>query len=358
MSDLARLLRSTKLAQLAKPLGDLEKNISGAFPTHQVVESLPASFKRRDFGLKMRIPTKIKSKYIVVNNLDNKYSLPDFEPLGGFALKKKKFQEFGIPVQVRNSTISQKNGSSPLLPGYNPLQDENSIARELGLLVKRPSSLEFATNKRYIRTLRRPFMEWLAKTYPERVMQADLSKEIVEFLKIHKAKESSLTAKRSKFSNLYRNQFSGTAGLSYNLKGRLFQSPNGVLANKVLPGRYISARSTGSRFALGGFVGNSVTSGLHVKYLNKLADVRRPLDAQGRYAREFTVPLIPKAAHINLIKKKLSFEVEPVRDHEAPKKGGFNTMKRYSPKAPLGGSDKNQLVLSSLLGLLETVGKK
>ncbi|KAG7796057.1 hypothetical protein KL944_005146 [Ogataea haglerorum] len=358
MSDLARLFRTTKIAQVPRQLGELGADRSATFPTHQVIESPPSSFARRDFGLKMRIPTKIKSKYIVVNNLDNKYGLPDFEPLGGFAFKKKKFQEFGIPVSVRNPTMTTKASSNPLFPGHDPREGHGSVAVALGLRVQRPSSLEFATNKKYLRTLRRPFMEWLAQNYPERIAQTDLSNEIVEFLETRQVDEAKLSRKKYQFPTLYREQLSGTAGLSYNLKGKLFQTPNGVQSARVLPGRYISARSTGSRFALGGFIGNSVTSGLHVKYLNKLADVRRPLDAEGRYAREFTIPLIPKAAHLNLVKKRFDFEVEPVKDQDTSRKGGFSTVKRFSPRSPIGGPDKSQLVLSSLLGLLETVGKK
>lgn len=374
----SRLFRNTKIAQLPKTSGELGLDKSKAFPTHQVIESLPSSFSRRDFGLKIRLPKKLKTRRIVINDLDNKYGLPDFEPLNGFYWKKQRFREFGIPVQIRRSGLknlqnSITNNASPLFPkNSRATGDKTTIAGTLDLKRQSITSKTFESQlKPQLRKLRRPFFEWLVKNYPDRLYHADLSKELTEFLNQTKpsiAVKSTGNGKRDPRSpkfNIgpsYADKLSGTAGLSYNLGGRLLQTPNGIESSKVLPGRFLQSKITGHHFALGGFVGYSSASQSQVKYLNKLNTLNRPITGSDSFSREFKVPIVPKHAYINPENHTLELQLDPVRSMKRYRgKNGtsLSSIKRtISPRSSIGGNDKETSVLNSLLGLLESVDKK
>ncbi|QPG74114.1 hypothetical protein FOA43_001436 [Brettanomyces nanus] len=368
--EFTRLFRNSRVAQVPNNLGKLGLDRSKAFPTHQIIEALPSSFSRRDFGLKIRLPKKLKTRHIVINDLDNKYGLPDFEPLNGFYWKKLRFREFGIPVRVKGSGLGngmQKNAvsSSPLFPAKYQSSDRTTISGALNLKRQSLYSKEFQKHiKTELRKLRRPFITWLVEKYPERLSHTDLSNEIIEFLE---EKKPQLNLKNTDFQlkipSSYADKLSGTAGLSYTLGGRLLQTPNGVESSKVLPGRFLQSKITGHHFGLGGFVGYSSASQSQVKYLNRLSTLNKPITGTDKFSREFRVPIIPKHAYINLESKKLDLDLDPVRSIKRYGKGkngtSLSSIKKYiSPRSPLSGNDKETSVLNSLLGLLESVDKK
>ncbi|VEU21167.1 DEKNAAC102101 [Brettanomyces naardenensis] len=368
--EFTRLFKNTRVAQLPQNLGKLGLDRSKAFPTHQVVEALPSSFSRRDFGIKLRLPKKIKTRRIVINDLDNKYGLPDIEPLNGFYWKKLRFREFGIPVKVKGTGLSslQKVGSasSPLFPSKESSGPDKTTTISSALNVRRQSlySQEFQKKvKPELRKLRRPFVQWLVKKYPDRLVNSDLSNEIIEFLGEVRPQIGQKNEQNGfEIPSSYSEKLSGTAGLSYTLGGRLLQTPNGVESSKVLPGRFLQSRITGHHFGLGGFVGYSSASQSQVKYLNKLGSLNKPITGTDKFSREFKVPIVPKHAYINLENRKLELDLDPVRSMKRyGKKNGTSLSsikKSISPRSPLSGNDKETSVLNSLLGLLESVDKK
>ncbi|GMF00651.1 unnamed protein product [Ambrosiozyma monospora] len=168
--EFSKAFKTTRVAQLPSKLGELGLDQSGAFPTHQVIESLPSSFSRRDFGLKLRLPKKTKTRYIVINDIDNKYGLPDFEPRSGFLWKKLRFQELGIPVTSRESSLaSDKNTkkTNPLFPTTEVTHNTESIAQALNIERQPLDSANFKTVvKPALKQLRKPFMKWLQEHHP------------------------------------------------------------------------------------------------------------------------------------------------------------------------------------------------
>ncbi|CAI5200466.1 BTE_HP_G0143620.mRNA.1.CDS.1 [Saccharomyces cerevisiae] len=67
---LAELLGRSRIAQVAnnhKPLTYTGKKFH---PTHQIIETKPSTLYRQEWGLKSAIPSKIKSRYLVYNDLD------------------------------------------------------------------------------------------------------------------------------------------------------------------------------------------------------------------------------------------------------------------------------------------------
>lgn len=364
-NDFGRVFRGSKLAQLANNQKSTPFDPSKSFPTHQIIESLPSSYSRRDFGLKMRLPKRLKTRRIVVNDLDNKYGMPDYEPLNGFYWKKQRFREMGVPVKAK-SPGNGKHTANPLFPEFTTQSAaaagaSQTIASVLDIQTQPINSHKFKNQvKPDVERLRRPFLRWLAQTYPERLDQTDLTEELSEFLKTDAVK--SFKQGRDTIPESYGNRLSGTAGLSYQLGGRLSQTPNGVEASKVVPGRWLQSRVSANLFGVGGFVGQSSVSPSRVKYLGKLNNTVKPILSTGKFGREFKVPVVTRGATLDLDAKKLSISVEPVRAAKRRATGGTSLSSirnSISPRSPLGGIDKDETsVLNSLLGLLESVDKK
>lgn len=355
----ATLFKNSKIAQLPKHLGNKDVDFQKAYPTHQIIEALPSSFSRRDFGLKVRLPKKLKSRRIIINDIDNKYGLPDFNTLNGFYWKKLRFQEMDIPVEVKG--LENNGVSSPLFPGASVDADESKKPISMALHINKQSlnSKKFKKEvKPSLEKLRKPFSRWLAQKHPESLEKPDLSDEISEFV-VENTRDST---SKMHLPSSYKSQLSGTAGLSYKLKGRLYQTPNGAESVKVFPGRLLQSKMTGYHFGLGGFVGHSSASQSQVKYLSKISELSKPIVGSDKFGRELKIPLVPKHAYINLMNKKLELHVDPVRSNK--RYGGNNRTSlssiknSISPRSSIAGNDKETSVLNSLLGLLETVDNK
>lgn len=321
-SALGKLLKSTKIAQLQNKIGDRTLNANGAFPTHQVIEAPASSFSRRDFGLKMRIPKKIKTRRIIVNDLDNKYGLPNFETLNGDYLKKERFQELGIAVEPVSSRFNNSNTSNnaakssnttsnPLFESSKEFLVPQTIAGLLHIKNQPLNSENFnKVVKPELKSLRRPFLKWLATNYPESLTKKSLYEEFKKFIQIEKPQL--LNTSRTFIPPTYANSLSGTAGLSYNLKGRLIQTPNGSQTSRLVPGRIVAKSSNFTKCAVGGFVANVSNVAANNSYVEKLVFQNRTVDNEN-FARELKVPTTVTSAKLYLDTKTLDLTATPLK---------------------------------------------
>ncbi|GAV29948.1 hypothetical protein PMKS-003454 [Pichia membranifaciens] len=348
-SAFGRLLKDTKVAQLQASIGSRELNANNGFPTHQVVESPASSFSRRDFGLKMRIPKKIKTRRIIVNDLDNKYGLPNFETLNGDYFKKLRFQELGIPVnatytQFINSSNSSQNKSTttqnPLFASSREFSSPQNIAGLLHIKNQPLNSKEFAENiKPQLKALRKPFYKWLMKNHPESISKKSLYDEFKRYIELEKPQLFGNS--KNYIPSTYAEKLSGTGGLSYNLKGRLFQTPNGPKTSRVVPGRIVSKYSNYTKCTVGGFVGNVGNVAANNSYVETLALQNRSIE-DDKFAREFKIPATVVNATMVLDNKSLDLTVNPIK---RASNFGKRTITRRNPA-------EQSLAFSSLMNLL------
>ncbi|GME86208.1 unnamed protein product [Ambrosiozyma monospora] len=208
-------------------------------------------------------------------------------------------------------------------------------------------------------------MKWLVKNYPERVNNIDLSREIVQFINETNPSLSNSQNSKNTIPESYAEKLSGTAGLSYALKGRLFQTPNGIESSRIVPGRFLHGKSTGNLFGVGGFVGTSYYSPSQVSYLKRLSNhPSRPVTVSSEsstFSRELRIPMMAKNAYLASDKRKLELEVEPVKPHSRVGGKTATTFSRrgMSPRNSLTGKSSNDDdLLSDLLGILKNTNLK
>lgn len=238
MSSLSELLRGSRLSQVPLrkkvPLVNPPKKF---YPQHQIIATKPNTMKEfKEWGLKAAIPSvKSKTKYIVVNELDNKYRMTEFEPIsGGFNWNRLRLQELNIAPQ----NIHKKN----------PLFFENeSKAPSLKALLDSKAKREYLKSDKF----RSEFKTWLLEKYPNSLYQRgfhfkNLEKETLEFLQ-----DRFGSHKHSMSNNIV-----GCGGLSYNLKGRVANTPNGFVLNPIVAGRILNGPSSSERIvSVAGFAG-------------------------------------------------------------------------------------------------------
>ena len=350
MSVMGRLFKNTKIPQLQNSIGDSILNANSSLPTHQIIEAPTDSFSRRDFGLKMRIPKKIKTRRIIVNDLDNKYGLPNFETLNGDYFLKKRFRELGIPVNAsynensnnnnnnlnnnknqrffnnNNNNLNNNNDSNnndpdilnSLLKCENPLFESSKefsksklISGTLDITNQPLNSINFIKNiKPELKNLRKPFLKWLTINNIQITNNYELSSYFKSFIESENLKLSNNANKNEIPKNAY-NQLSGTAGLSYTLKGRLFQTPNGVKSNRVVPGRIVGNNSSSSKAAIGGFIANITRQASNDNYVESLVSQTKMID-ENKFSRQVQVPLVIDNVTLNLKNKNLNLNAVPV----------------------------------------------
>lgn len=329
ISDVARLFRRSKIAQLQSKIGDPLLAANGAYPTQQIVEVPDSCFSRKDYGLKMRIPRKIKTRRIVVNDLDNKYGLPSFSTNNSAYKQKLKFREMSIPVHAQYK--AQLNDTSAKYESYaerkNPLfasvlegLNSNSLAEELGLKKVSPNSIEFKNEIMPVLVkLRQPFKKWLAEQHPE-IFTNSLSMErkskcqyFIDFIKHIKATQPELVQfnKSKLIPESHFKKLSGTAGLSYNLSGRLIQTPNGSYTHRVQLGRVVAENSL---LAVNGFTANLRSPSASSK-LKSVTTRAQNESVDGLFAREVKLPLKVTDVKINLDTHYMSINADPI-DHK------------------------------------------
>lgn len=274
MPSVSDLLRTSKLAQVAKPSArnKLPFTLRGShFPTHQIIETKPSSLSRNDWGLKNSIPTSKygeKTRYMVVEKLDNLERMTEFEYNGGSQWNRIRFQELGI---VPKFSMGQKNpifnfeenklvnnnksadnyrqivGDSQLrmISQVLNVDKESSSVNRIQTLKHDKATLKLKLN--LLNKYRREFKEWLLERYPESLLHKrfnsmELKDKAAIFLqeKLH-------SQSRNNPKKHLNNKVIGTGGLSYNLGGRLKTTPHGIRDKVIVPGRILSNTSNRDR---------------------------------------------------------------------------------------------------------------
>lgn len=144
---LAELLGRSRIAQVAnnhKPLTYTGKKFH---PTHQIIETKPSTLYRQEWGLKSAIPSKIKSRYLVYNDLDTLERITTFEPRGGTQWNRLRFQEMGVPIV---SNIGRQN---PFFKGISRPEDESHAKLSLFKEMKGDTDISPAAMKKRLKKI-------------------------------------------------------------------------------------------------------------------------------------------------------------------------------------------------------------
>lgn len=227
-------------------------------PTHQVIETKPSTLCRQEWGLKAAIPSKIKSRYLVYNDLDTLERMTTFEPNGGSQWNRLRFQEMGL------APTYNPGKSNPLFMGSASSTDRLAPLSSLMNIDSSTSSIQKDVKKKlpFLKSLREEFRNWLLEKDPEALRNKsftarDMNEKAIQFLSERslRSKGSSTTFTKNTFKNII-----GTGGLTYNLRGKLKNSPNGVIQKTILPGRFLNLDGNDRLAAIGGFVANATSS--------------------------------------------------------------------------------------------------
>lgn len=317
MSEFSNLLKASRFASLAKPLSRT-KGKKG--PTHQVVETRASSLHRQEWGVKYALPSKIKSRYITFNDVDSMERIVDFETNGGDHWKRLRFQQIGVPVSL--ALGNNKAKKNPLFhkevetasDTANLSDIANVLALKDTLKAKELQALQLAYKQ-----LRPQFLEYVKATNPV-LLNKSLNKKpneasisfaatspefaplALKFITEYQAKTTenqikSLLSKPSEY------KIKGFGGLSYQLKGRLNNTPNGIQDKRVIPGRYLN-QTTSKIVGIGGFTSElSSQADDQTKYI---------LYTEGKQLRERVVPFqvtgatMDKHGNVSLISSQAS----------------------------------------------------
>lgn len=284
--ELYNLVRNSKLSQVATPLLKSMRSKS-AIPTHQIIYTPKSSAIRSNYGIKTPLPKQIGESHIIFNDIDNYKNMPDVEKYSGKLYTRLKFQETGLAL---NNHFTDKN---PLFPHENNKStvktEDDSLTNCLNLQCKTSTNNVQAILNQNPK-LYKLFQQWLVETHPDAVIesvpQSTMTSYIKQFLNKSpqvKKRQFSLNDLSKTDSNLGASSISshiqGTGGLSYNQKGRLANTPNGVKYGVVVPGRIVGNKEA----AIGGFVANlnDKTTILQQNYAK---------NAGGRHTRQFIMP--------------------------------------------------------------------
>lgn len=253
-NSLATLYRQSRLASWTNISSnnnslDVQRARTSSYPRCQTLESTPASFYRRDFGLKQSMPPKYKGRYMTVNSLNNETGILDFSP-DSLAYTLKKIRQLpGYVTPLKNGTST---GSS-----FSAFFTGSSSSSRAGLVDKQQNISNKVIKKR------KKFLEWL-KSQNESIKTLHSSPE-----------------KRQKLLNMYMslivrgddrnsqsfdpityngnvknsNMCMATAGIRYALPGCLFNTPKGAMKNIAVPGRALERN--GVKAAVAGVISRS-----------------------------------------------------------------------------------------------------
>ncbi|KAH3684668.1 hypothetical protein WICPIJ_004355 [Wickerhamomyces pijperi] len=297
MSEFSNLLKASRFASLAKPLSRSKGNKNG--PTHQIVETRASSLHRQEWGMKYALPSKIKSRYITFNDVDSMERIVDFETNASDHWKRLRFQQMGAPVvldtpEVKKNPLFHNDVESKTISDRATISDiKNVLGLDSSLKTKQIQALQLAYTR-----LRPEFLEYVklknatllneainttsSKTKTFSVEDSQFAALALRFIIEYHAKSTknqprALLAKSDEF------KVKAFGGLSYQLKGRLSNAPNGIQDKAVHPGRILSQDGQSVFIALGGFTSESIGT----NYNNEIKNIT---NTQGKQLREVAMP--------------------------------------------------------------------
>jgi len=308
MSSVSNLLKNSRVAQLTKSRIKLnsEQFRVKHFPTHQIIETKPAMLSRQEWGLKSNIPNKIKSKYIVLDELDTLERMAEFEPIGGTQWTRLRFQEMGVAPEFQqgrsnplfafpdvikedsmttsgNHAYGSGSNASSAIAGDDQLRE---LCNQLGVN-ENTKSKALRKKLHTIKENRSQFKKWAVQSDAEALSHKKFNAdELKSVAREYLNERFNMDNENAKIKNAHR--FVATGGLSYSLKGRLRNSPNGAVQKSIVPGRLTNhGKQEMNTAAIGGFVAN--VSG----YENKRNSYNK-----GDFIRESVYPF--RIEHISL----------------------------------------------------------
>ncbi|CAI5756490.1 unnamed protein product [Candida verbasci] len=287
--ELFDLVKTSRLAQVAKPKPNSRiRTINSTIPTHQIIFTPVENASRSNYGLKSTLPNKIGVSHISYNDLDNKYSMPDVERNSGHHYNQLIFQELGLNIKNRYETPNPlfPNDKNKSLVGLTPWR---SMIRLLGL-PKNSKINDVLQLLKQNKSIYKQFQQFLISKYPKLILQKrdtidyrDLTIAIKEFLIENEnliKNEVTLGNFMSTYST-YGNEniIQGTGGFTYNQKGRLNNTPNGIKHSIVAPGRLVNNKEA----AIGGFISN-------VSDRSVALQLNYSRNQPGKHTRQFKMP--------------------------------------------------------------------
>lgn len=284
--ELFNLVKNSKLSQVATPLLKTMRSKS-AVPTHQIIYTPKSSAVRSNYGIKTQLPKQIGNSHIIFNDIDNYKNMPDVEKYSGKLYTRLKFQETGLAL---TNHFTESNPLFPAKSNKSTMKNEDdTMTNCLNIHCKSSSdNIQLILNQNP--KLYKQFQQWLVETHPNAVIESVPKSTMDSHIKQFLNESPHVTKKNFSLNDLSKNgankgassiasHIQGTGGLSYNQKGRLSNTPNGVRYGVVAPGRIVGNKEA----AIGGFVANlnDKTTILQQNYSK---------NAGGRHPRQFVMP--------------------------------------------------------------------
>lgn len=283
---LAQLIKNSRLAQVPRNGKPMLQNGPRYHPTHQIIETKPSTLDRQEWGLKSSIPSKVKSRYLVYNDLDTLERVTPFEPNGGAQWNRLRFQELGLAPRYNpgktNPLFQGSSSHADQLAPFSSILNVNSgnSSTQKDIRSKLPS----------VKKLRKEFKDWLLGKDPEALKNKSFTPRDLQGFAVQFLSERGIGSGDPKRLNKTTMQnVIGTGGLSYGLPGKLRNSPNGVVSKTIVPGRFLNVDGNDRLAAIGGFVANASSSS--------------PMTSQvdynmGDYVRELVFPFEAQQAFV------------------------------------------------------------
>lgn len=295
--ELYRLVRNSKLAQVATPLSKQMRGTPMSVPTHQVVHTPKDSALRSNFGMKSTLPKQIGTSHIAYNLLDSASNIPDVEKMSTPHYTRLRFQELGYALQL--TTLPQAklfaHELSRLLHRPAARDAQGGLLALLNVNPSTPLAQIRAYLKKYPQ-LYSEFKRWKLENIPASVdlkVPVPRDEHFRQFIASGKylqrtaPKLRDFTRTKKTQTTPHKRDYQGTAGLSYLQSGRLANTPNGFRHGVVAPARLVKDREV----VVGGIVApiNDKTVSLQA---------RHAANYPGKHLRQFVFPVALKSAKL------------------------------------------------------------
>lgn len=274
MNRQTELLRVSRLAQFAKTQhgSKIVPPRVRTKPTHQIINTTPVAHNLQEWGIKSSLPrlNNRNPKSIVLNEFGSLHNMTIFEYNGGLQYSRLRFNELHIspryPLGMTNPLFDSNV--------YESNSNNNNFINQLNINdINDKKNVNIKTN--LLKKLNPSFIKWLSINNPNLINKkifkySELSNEAHQFLNEYFNNSSNVKNKKKniiKSNNTFKNNnIIGTGGLTYSLKGRIKNSPNGYHQKIIVPGRMINTDNSDKRAAIAGFIATDNSSESRFEY--------------------------------------------------------------------------------------------